>query len=159
MNVESKSFAIGRIPITKTWPSVDGGLFPAKAFSGEVIEFGAIAFREGHDAIAVDLLLTDPKGKTQRIKLNPGRPGLDQWLTKVQLSEIGTYSYQISAWDDEFETWLHNTEVKLKAGVDQELMMLEGQRLLANGSRIPKAKKGSRAFFGPSHEPVSESGF
>ncbi len=142
MNVESKSFAIGRIPITKTWPSVDGGLFPAKAFSGEVIEFGAIAFREGHDAIAVDLLLTDPKGKTQRIAMHPGRPGLDQWLTKVQLTEVGTYSYQISAWDDEFATWLHNTEVKLKAGVDQELMMLEGQRLLGKMAvAYPKQKK------------------
>lgn len=142
MNVESKSFAIGRIPITKTWPSVDGGLFPAKAFQGEVIEFGAIAFREGHNRIAVDLLLTSPSGKTDRIKMHPGRPGLDQWLVGVQLSEIGNYSYQISAWDDEFETWLHNTEVKLKAGVDQQLMMLEGERLLLKmASAYPKSKK------------------
>ncbi len=147
MRVESKSFAIGRIPITKTWPEVDGGLFPAKAFQSEVIEFGAISFREGHDQIAVELLLTDPKGKTQRIKMHPGKPGLDQWLVKVQLNELGSYSYQISAWDDEYHTWLHNTEVKLKAGIDQDLMMLEGKRLLETmAAHYPKHKKQLLAF-------------
>lgn len=147
MRVESKSFAIGRIPITRTWPEVDGGKFPAKAFQSEVIEFGAIAFREGHDQIAVELLLTDPKGKTQRLIMQPGQPGMDQWLTKVQLTELGEYSYQISAWDDEYHTWLHNTEVKLKAGIDQHLMMLEGQRLLSRmAEQYPKQKKQLLAF-------------
>ncbi len=121
---------IGRIPISKVWPEVDGGDFPAKAFEGEVIDFGATAFREGHDLIAVELLLTSPKGKSQRIRLLEGRPGLDEWTTKVLLDEVGNWSFQVSAWDDEYNTWLHNTEVKLQAGVDEELMMLEGERLL-----------------------------
>ena len=121
---------IGRIPISKVWPEVDGGDFPAKAFQGEVISFGATSFREGHDLIGVELLLTDPKGKTQTIRLHEGRPGLDEWVTKVQLDQIGLWSFTVSAWDDEYHTWLHNTEVKLQALVDEELMMLEGERLL-----------------------------
>lgn len=124
------SVQIGRIPISKVWPVVDAGAFPAKAFESEVIEFGAVAFREGHDRIAVDLLLTSPKGKTQIIALASGPYGTDQWQTKVALNEIGTWKFQISAWDDAFETWLHNTEVKLKAKVDEELMMQEGIKLL-----------------------------
>ena len=131
MTVESRYFEIGRIPVTKTWPEVDGGKFPAKAFSGEVIEFGAIAFREGHDQIAVELILTSPSGKTSIYSMQPGAPGLDQWVTQVQLTEIGSYSYQVSAWDDSYHSWLHNAEVKLLAGVDEELMMLEGQRLVS----------------------------
>ena len=59
---------IGRIPISKVWPEVDGGAFPAKAFEGEVITFGATSFREGHDLIGVELLITSPKGKSQRIR-------------------------------------------------------------------------------------------
>ena len=131
---------IGRIPISKVWPEVDGGDFPAKAFLGEVIEFGATSFREGHDLIGVELLLTSPKGETQRIRLAEGRPGRDEWITKIQLEHLGTWSFTVSAWDDEYHTWLHNTEVKLQASVDEELMMLEGERLLKRLAANAKGK-------------------
>jgi starch synthase (maltosyl-transferring) len=122
--------SIGRIPITKVWPTVDQGHYPVKAFDGEVIRFGAIAFREGHDRIAVDLLLTDPKGHQNRIRMAPGRIGHDEWVTDVRLESQGEWQFQISAWSDEFATWLYNTEVKLAADVDSELMLLEGVALL-----------------------------
>ena len=131
---------IGRIPISKVWPEVDGGDFPAKAFEGEVITFGATSFREGHDLIGVELLLTSPKGESQRIRLSEGRPGLDEWTAQLLLDQIGTWVFQISAWDDEHHTWLHNTEVKLQAGVDEELMMLEGERLLKRLAEEAKGK-------------------
>lgn len=51
---------IGRIPILGLKPEVDGGLFRAKAFEGEVIPFGAVVFREGHDSVGAELLLTSP---------------------------------------------------------------------------------------------------
>lgn len=138
MGIESK--VIGRIPISKVWPEVDSGAFPAKAFQGEVITFGATAFREGHDEIAVELILTDPQGKSARHTMQPGRPGLDEWLVSLVLDQIGNYRYQVSAWYDEYHTWLHHTEVKLKAEVDQELMMLEGERLLKKLAASAKGK-------------------
>jgi starch synthase (maltosyl-transferring) len=131
VNVGNYQIKMGRIPITKTWPVVDAGKYPVKAFLGEVIEFGAIAFREGHDLIAVDILLTSPSGKTQRLPMREGPAGQDRWLLELKLTELGSYKYQIAAYSDEFETWLHNTQVKLQAGIDQELMMLEGVQLLA----------------------------
>ena len=135
---------IGRFPIVATSPLVDGGKFPAKAFEGEVILFQATAFREGHDKLAVELVLSAPSGKTTRHPMDLSNPGLDLWQTKVKLEEVGDYSYQISAWDDLFETWAYNTNVKLEAGVDQELMMLEGSKLLdefaASAPRAAAAK-------------------
>jgi len=128
--VEKAEYPVGRFPITKTSPVVDGGKYPVKAFQGEVIDFLATAFREGHDKLAVELVLTDPAGKKTRHQMHPGQPGLDEWVTRIQLSEIGTYQYQVSAWDDEYSSWEHATRVKLEAGVDEELMMLEGQALL-----------------------------
>jgi starch synthase (maltosyl-transferring) len=131
---------IGRFPIVATSPLVDGGKFPAKAFEGEVILFQATAFREGHDKMAVELVLSAPSGKTTRHPMDLSNPGLDLWQTKVRLEEVGSYEYQVSAWDDLFETWAHNTSVKLEAGVDQELMMLEGSRLLEQfAASAPKA--------------------
>ena len=120
---------IGRFPITSVWPQVDGGKYSAKAFVSEVIQFGAVAFREGHDALAVELVLTSPDNSVTRHPMHPGAPGLDQWLIELQLTQQGKYLFQISAFDDEYETWHHNTEIKLAAGVDQELMVLEGKKL------------------------------
>jgi starch synthase (maltosyl-transferring) len=138
-NYQSK---IGRIPVTKTWPVVDAGKYPVKAFLGEVIEFGAVAFREGHDLISVELLLTSPSGKTRRVSMSEGSPGKDQWQIKLALEELGSFSYRVAASADEFETWLHNTQLKLAAGVDQELMMLEGLVLMERlGADDSKAKK------------------
>ncbi len=120
---------IGRLPILQVKPSVDEGRWPAKAYAGEVIDFGATVFREGHDALAAEVVLTSPSGKTSVHRMVAGAPGTDRWLAKARLTEIGTYRFQIRAFADDFETWHHNTEVKLAAGVDQDLMMLEGIKL------------------------------
>lgn len=121
---------VGRFPIVALSPEVDGGKYPVKAFEGEVITFQATCIREGHDKLAVELILESPTGKKLRQAMTLVNPGLDLWQTKAQLTEIGSYSYQISAWDDEYATWLHTTHVKLAASQDEELMMLEGIKLL-----------------------------
>src|SRR5699024_10214093 len=51
---------IGRIPITKVHPVVEGGAHPAKAFVGERIPIRATVFREGHDAVACAAVVTAP---------------------------------------------------------------------------------------------------
>lgn len=149
--------SVGRFPITKLWPEVDAGRYPVKAFVSEVIEFGCVAFREGHDKLAVELLLTSPLGKTTRHRMQPGAPGIDQWLFKTQLNELGHYKYQISAWDDEYGTWEYNTRVKLTAGVDQDLMILEGLRLferLQKNSKTPKKWDGILKLASSKAEPA-----
>lgn len=127
---------VGRFPITKVWPTVDSGKYPAKAIVGEVLQFGATAFREGHDRLAVELILTDPKGKSSTHRLLQQNAGLDTWELELQLTEVGSYRFQVAAWDDLYETWLHTTEVKLAAEVDQELMMLEGIKLIEDHKKI-----------------------
>jgi starch synthase (maltosyl-transferring) len=117
---------IGRLPILGVKPSVEGGRWPAKAFVGEVIPFEANVFREGHDALGVELLLTDPNGKQTTHRLSPGSMGSDLWHCLVQLDSQGVWKFQIRAFADEYETWHHNASVKLAVGIDEELMMLEG---------------------------------
>jgi starch synthase (maltosyl-transferring) len=136
---------IGRLPILGVKPSVEAGRWPAKAFKGEVIPFSANVFREGHDALGVELLLTDPSGKQQVHRLSPGTLGSDLWHTKVQLGEQGSWRFQIRAFADDYETWHHNASVKLAVGVDEELMMLEGialfTRAAAEKARTPANAK------------------
>jgi len=38
--VDKAEYPVGRFPVVKTWPVVDGGKFPVKAFEGEGDEEG-----------------------------------------------------------------------------------------------------------------------
>ena len=128
------SSRIGRLPISGIEPVVDGGLFSAKAFEGEVIPFSATVFREGHDSLGAEVLLTSPSGKTHVVRMHAGAPGSDRWHANAQLSEIGTYSFRIRAFGDDYDTWHHNASVKIHAGIDEELMMLEGIALFTRAA-------------------------
>ncbi|MEY4743294.1 MAG: hypothetical protein RIR34_633, partial [Actinomycetota bacterium] len=66
--------------------------------------------------------------------MNPGAFGSDLWYTKALLAETGKYTFKIRAFGDDYETWHHNAEIKIKAGIDQELMLLEGVRLFTRAA-------------------------
>ena len=125
---------IGRLGILGVKPAVDEGRWPAKAFVGEVLPFSATVFREGHDSIAAELLLTSPSGSLSVHRMHAGAPGTDSFHTRAQLTEQGRYRFQIRAFGDDFETWHHNASVKIAVGVDEELMMLEGVALLTRAA-------------------------
>ncbi|MER6113526.1 maltotransferase domain-containing protein, partial [Streptomyces hirsutus] len=52
--------AIGRIPVRDVRPTVECGRRPVKAVVGETFEVTATVFREGHDAVAANVVLKDP---------------------------------------------------------------------------------------------------
>ena len=131
-----------------TWPSVDHGKYPVKSFVGEVLEFGATAFREGHDQIAVELILRNPSGEEQRKRMSQGQPGLDQWVIREQLSSAGDWQYRVAAWADDYQSWLNAARVKIAADVDQELMLQEGRALLLAMAERIKGVKSQRVLRG-----------
>ena len=137
---------IGRIPVLNVNPVVDAGRWPAKAYEGEVIPFSAQVFREGHDSVAAEVLLTSPKGKTSVHRMRPGAAGGDFWYTEAQCTERGTYIFQIRAFGDDYETWHHNAEIKIRAGIDVELMLLEGAKLFNGASIEPDRSKKNAAL-------------
>jgi len=146
---------ITRLPIVSTWPIVDGGKFAVKAFASEVLEFGATATREGHDKLAAELALTSPTGITTTSRMAAGSPGMDQFFIKVQLPEPGLWEYRVTTWDDRYATWEHTARIKIAAGIDQELVILEGQRLAseliaAADTKDKKILKAVIACFGDS---------
>ena len=121
----------GRIPVAKVQPVIEGGAYPAKAVVGELIPIRAKVFREGHDAVNASVILTDPDGRTTRVDLLPVEPrGLDPWEAWVRPDKEGAWTFRVEGWSDPWQTWLHNAEAKLPAGVDIELVCLEGRHLL-----------------------------
>lgn len=134
---------IGRIPITSLKPEVDGGLYPAKAYHGEVIVFGATIFREGHDAVGSELILTSPTGKRTIQRLQESFGGSDFFETQVQIDETGMWNFQVRSFGDDFQTWLHNAKVKIALDQDVELMILEALSLFTSASKDKNRSKQS----------------
>nr|WP_255526457.1 alpha-1,4-glucan--maltose-1-phosphate maltosyltransferase [Clavibacter sp. VKM Ac-2872] len=134
---------IGRIPILSLTPQIEDDLWPAKSFVHDVVPFGATIFREGHDLIGADVLLTDPSGAVteHRMSLDATKPGLDRWITTAQLATQGVWTWRVSAWSDDFGTWLHNAEIKVPAGLDVDVMLALGaealERAAADDDRAP----------------------
>lgn len=112
-------------------PAQPGELWPAKAFVGELVPFSATAFREGHDHIGVELLLTSPSGELSRHRMALLAAGTDRWQCERVLNSPGVWSYTIRAFADDYATWQHNASVKIAAGVDVELMFAAGAELLS----------------------------
>ncbi|MBB5831116.1 alpha-1,4-glucan--maltose-1-phosphate maltosyltransferase [Brachybacterium aquaticum] len=121
---------IGRIPIMDVQPVVDGGRFPARCVEGETVTVRVNAFREGHDAMGVQLVLVSPDGTETRRALRSVNPGLDLWETTIRPDELGSWTFRIEAYSAPYETWAHVAEVKVPAGIDLDLTCAEGALVL-----------------------------
>ncbi|WP_083527882.1 alpha-1,4-glucan--maltose-1-phosphate maltosyltransferase [Curtobacterium ammoniigenes] len=120
---------IGRIPITELTPSTPNG-FPSKAFDGEVVTFGATVFREGHGVIGADLVLERHGGGERTVPMRLVGAGTDRFEATVQLDGVGSWSWRVESFADDWATWVHGARLKIDAGVDTEATLLDGAVLL-----------------------------
>ena len=112
-------------------PLVEHGRYPAKASVGEVFPVTALVFREGHDELGCDVVLTDPDGvRRPPVRMTKVPDQVDRYTAQVAADTEGAWTFEVQAWSDPLATWLHHTEVKVPAGVDVELMFTEGGLLL-----------------------------
>ncbi|MEU1619897.1 alpha-1,4-glucan--maltose-1-phosphate maltosyltransferase [Streptomyces sp. NPDC005722] len=121
---------IGRIPVLDVRPLVDCGRRPAKAVVGETFQVTATVFREGHDAVAANVVLRNPAGRSgPRIPMRELAPGTDRWGAEVTPTAEGRWTYTVEAWSDPVATWRHHAGIKVPAGIDTELVLAEGAEL------------------------------
>ncbi|MDO5721576.1 MAG: alpha-1,4-glucan--maltose-1-phosphate maltosyltransferase [Actinomycetaceae bacterium] len=132
---------IPRIPATEIYPQVEGGRWAAKATEGEPFPVRATVFREGHDALAAQVVLLRPDGSEhQRSTMVDIAPGLDRYEAWVAADTPGNWSFCIETWSDPYATWSHDASVKIAADTDVDLMLEEGARLMeraAAGQALP----------------------
>ncbi|MEU9797985.1 alpha-1,4-glucan--maltose-1-phosphate maltosyltransferase [Streptomyces sp. NPDC051000] len=131
---------IGRIPVLDVRPAVDCGARPAKAVVDEVFEISATVFREGHDAVSAHVVLRDPSGRLRPpVPLRELAPGTDRWGARVSAEVEGRWTYTVEAWSDPLATWRAHAAVKIPAGIDADLTLLEGAELHERAAaKIPK---------------------
>jgi starch synthase (maltosyl-transferring) len=131
---------ITRIPVLKPSPAIEGGALAAKAAIGEVFTVAATVFREGHDAVGAQAVLTDPDGRSRTVGLRPIPPaGYDRWGADVALDRLGSWTFRIEAFDDPWATWLHGAKIKIPAGLDVHLVCAEGRLLFSEAAACAEA--------------------
>ena len=123
---------LGRIPVVGVSPVIEGGVYPVKAVEHERLLIQANVFREGHDAVMASVILTSPAGTQRRVDMTQVEPlGLDVWQAHIRMAELGDWTYRVEGWSDPWGTWVHHAEKKLPAGIDVDLVVMEGRDLLA----------------------------
>jgi starch synthase (maltosyl-transferring) len=136
---------VGRIAVTAISPTVSCGQYPARAVTGETVLIAANVFREGHDAVAADVVVKGPDGKKRPfLRMAAGTPGTDRWTAPVEIpdepSAEGMWSFTVEAWSDPLGTWWHDAPLKVEAGVDVEVMLEEGARLYERAAKgLPRS--------------------
>lgn len=123
---------VGRIPVIDVHPVVHGGARPAKATIGEPLPVRATVFREGHDKLGAEALLIGPDGErrppVRMRELVKGTDRYEAWLTP---DAEGDWAFEVRGFSDPLATWTHDAGIKIRAGVDVELMFLEAKLLVA----------------------------
>ncbi|MFF8954324.1 maltotransferase domain-containing protein [Streptomyces sp. NPDC014894] len=132
---------IGRIPVLDVSPLIDCGRRPAKAVVGETFRISATVFREGHEAVAANVVLRDPAGRP-----GPWTPmreqgaGTDRWSAEVTPDAEGRWSFAVEAWSDPVADWLRTARIKIPAGIDTVLTLTEGAQLYERAAEgVPKS--------------------
>ncbi|MFS8204028.1 alpha-1,4-glucan--maltose-1-phosphate maltosyltransferase, partial [Streptomyces sp. CWNU-52B] len=131
---------IGRVPVVDVRPAVDRGSRPAKAVVGETFQVTATLFGEGHDAVAANVVLCDPEGRTGPwTPLREIAPGTDRWGADVTPTAVGEWTYWVEAWSDPVSTWRRSARIKIPAGIDVGLVLEEGAELYERAaSAVPR---------------------
>ncbi len=159
----------GRIGLIDVSPSVAGGRYPAKAVVGAVVDVAATVFREGHDAVAANVVWKGPvatpaapldrplpggQGRGRPVvresgpllRMTAGIPGTDRFHAQVTPDRQGMWSLVIEAWSDPLGTWRHAVEAKAAAGQSGAEMANDletGAQLLERIGRRPRQRYAS----------------
>ena len=126
-----------RFRIEDVYPRIDDGRFPVKRVVGEPVEVWADIYRDGHDVLAAALIWrreTDREWRSEPMQFASN----DRWGGSFTPHAAGRYEYAIEAWTDDFATWRHGINLKIKDGSAVDLDAMEGADLLT------KAKRGSQ---------------
>ena len=142
----------GRLGIDDVTPNVGDGHHPSKAVVGEVVPIGATVWREGHDAIAANVVWkkVGSDGPGVHVRMAPTRDDVDHFTATVVADEPGLWTFRVDAWSDPWATWRHAVTVKLKAGQgpDELANDLEvGARLLQRVGRRPAERANRDLLF------------
>jgi starch synthase (maltosyl-transferring) len=143
----------GRLGIDDVSPCVGDGRHPSKAVVGEVLPIRATVWREGHDAVAANVVWKrlGSREQAEHVRMEPDGIGTDRFAATVVPDEAGLWTFRVDAWSDPWATWRHHVEAKMKANQTPEELANDletGARLLQRVGRRPSERPHRDLLFG-----------
>jgi starch synthase (maltosyl-transferring) len=117
------------IVIEDVTPLVDGGAYPTKATSGEMLEISAAVYAFGHEHVRA-FLRSRVEG-ARGWDIQPMTPdGEDRFRTAFRAGETGRYELEVLGELDPLGRWRSDAARRLGAGIFDENDTVEGAQLL-----------------------------
>ena len=130
------------VVISNLSPLIEGGRYPAKRVVDESVTIGAEIFKDGHDQVVASVGWRMAGAKQVEEVLLIAKEN-DRWEATLRFPKTGLYEVFISAWADDFLTWLHDFERRLTGDQDDFNTEIEEGRVILNSAAIRAA--GGRA--------------
>lgn len=130
------------VVISDLSPLVEGGNYPTKRVVDENLRVEADIFKEGHDEVLAHLIWRK-SGQKEWQEKRMSHLGNDRWFAELRFQETGQYEVGITAWADDFLTWLHDFERRLTGDQSDFSTEIEEGRVTLNNAAIRAA--GGRA--------------
>ena len=126
---------------------------------GEPFPVSATVFREGHDQLGAEVVLTAPDGSRRApVRMHKLESPVDRHQAWVQPDLPGAWAFEVQRLVGPLATWQHDAGIKIPAGVDVELMFTEGalllERVLATVEPTPAQAASSPARSPPPATPT-----
>lgn len=122
-----------RAVIDSVTPHVDGGQFPAKRIVGDLLVVEADVFADGHDEVRARLswrLVAELDWHVQEM----APLGNDRWQASFPLDKVGRYEFFVSAWADQWRTWVHDLQKRVDAGQDVTVDLHIGAQIITEAA-------------------------
>jgi starch synthase (maltosyl-transferring) len=129
-----------RVVIEGVSPSVDGGRFPAKRVTGDLVRIEADVFADGHDVLsAVVLHRHQSEKKPIEVRMTPLFN--DRWRAEIRVDRLGFTFFTIEAWVDHFLTWHRDLAKRVE---DLDLQLRIGLEMIRAAAARAKARDRKR---------------
>lgn len=136
----------GRVVIENVQPIIDNGRFPLVRCLNDAITIRVDLFADGHDFLDADLLVTNPENINSCYPFESIGHYQDTYTATIpHLDKIGQWHFQIHAWIETYQTWLHEIEKKIEAGVNISLELQEGAILVRKAIKKAENESGNAA--------------
>jgi starch synthase (maltosyl-transferring) len=119
-----------RLLIERVSPQIDCGRWPVKRLVGDDLVVEADVLKDGHDHLAARVCWRGPGDPDWRFAPMTYDYDTDRWSAPVVLDRMGRWVYTVEAWADLYDTWCAELHVKLEAGQEVGVELLEGAVLL-----------------------------
>jgi starch synthase (maltosyl-transferring) len=117
------------IAIECVQPELDGGQWPIKRVTGDVVEVSADIFKEGHDLLSARTVyrtIGEPDWHETPMRLVEN----DRWVGQFSVEHNTRYVYGVIAFTDVFGSWRADFQKRLVVAQDLASELLEGLRLV-----------------------------